>query len=414
MKILEKFIHIFNKVIILYTINKAIVTKLEMELAFQSNYFFLFKRKMSSMEDSGLLESDNKPSEWQIKKKKEIPCSNTIFIIIALLEFVYILFEPLRSQPSSISPPPNPLLPYYPIVEPEGLGHEHNASLWLPGPRTTPLPLPPKPSPPKPPPPKPSPPYSTTTPLSPPPKPPPSGLEPICQWQRTRDVRYFFAFPSTLSMLDSISRCQHTPSHDEIRSMSFLPVTHCVASDNDGTRMQDDDDPFFYYYAAGCSNIYVKTSENTTLYGLNRVDVHAKLLEKEFGSDFLQHIELSDHCNLTKSDALNKARTILDPCNEHVENYSCLSELHIVTHDASLQRLRLAIKFEFETLIYRYEGSGVLRDLTNGRWKTEIQRTLPYTQDSLWEIKGDVYKPINVTKGLLYTCLFENSSWLPM
>lgn len=233
-----------------------------------------------------------------------------------------------------------------------------------------------------------------------------SPTEPIC---RKNTSNKLFHLPSTIGMLDDNTRCKNTPLN--ISNFNYLPISHCVANNNFITS-SDDEDVFFYYYASGCSNIYIKLYTEKTLEGINRIDVHSKLLEKELGPNFIEKIKLTRSCELTKENALRIRRT-LNPCNQKVRKNSCVSQIDIQT-EKKLGRRLLATKFGFDTLIYQYEGSDS-NILTRGRWKTEIQRILPYTIDNFWTNKNNMYERIVVKQpGPLQKCLFENSSWIDM
>ena len=192
---------------------------------------------------------------------------------------------------------------------------------------------------------------------------------------------HLFEFPSNLRMLADSIRCNHTQNYTW---PTFIPVTHCKHNEN-VMDPSDDADSTFYYYAQGCSKIFIKTAR--ILEGFNRIDVHLKLLETLFGFGYMDEVtamtKVKTVCGLDYQHALTLRRS-MNPCEKNTNvNDKCLRSmsLHLMNH--SLSRRNLARMCNFDTLIYKYEGSDS-NVLSHGRWKTEIQRVVPYTKDNFW------------------------------
>lgn len=208
----------------------------------------------------------------------------------------------------------------------------------------------------------------------------------------------FFEFPSHLRMLSNDRRCLAV----DHAFPEYLAVTHCKQAKPPWisrrihswvSERNDDADDTFYYYANGCSAVYLK--KGMELEGRNRVDVHMKLLQLEFGDQYIQKIPRLSACGLDYLSALEIKRHAT-PCaaDKKVVNSSCLSRLNLNLKHGTLSRRALARKYNFTTLIYKFENSG--GDPT--KWKTEIQRVVPYYKDKFWRLVNGSYRVVNFSR----------------
>lgn len=202
----------------------------------------------------------------------------------------------------------------------------------------------------------------------------------------------FYEFPSHLRMLSNERRCLAV----DHALPEYLPVTHCRQAKPPWISRRihawisdhnDDADDTFYYYANGCSTVFLK--KGMELEGRNRVDVHMKLLQLELGDQYLQILPRLSVCGLDYPSALQIKRNVT-PCTANKTFFNSTCRLKLDLKNNKLSRRALAKKYNFTTLIYKFEEGG-----NPTKWKTEIQRVVPYYKDKFYRLVNGSYSVVN-------------------
>lgn len=193
-----------------------------------------------------------------------------------------------------------------------------------------------------------------------------------------------YMFPPKLRMLDDKYKCKNMLlANRKFHNLDYIPVTHCK-HDNNIFGTSDETDSRFYYYAKGCSDVFLKTGN--VIVGYNKFDVHLKMLEKVMGPNYINSLKVTQTCGLSYSSMIY-TRRYLNPCAKAIV-HRCLPFIRIIENQ-NLSRLSLAIKLNITTMIYLYEA-GDSGNLSPNRWKTEVQRTIPYTLETFYKKNGSV------------------------